>query len=251
MDLKLKGKRAIVTGGSRGLGKAIARHLAEEGAIVAIASRDRKSLEATAAELAASTGSRIIAVTVDTSDDTSVNRMVAEAVGELGGLDILVNNAALAGGAKASKIEQVDNQRLLEDINVKVGGYLRMARAVAPHLVANGWGRIISIGGLAARRTGNYGAAVRSSGVSAITKNLADELGPSGINAVAIHPGAMKTEKTDAAAEKAFITSVSIKRMIQHDDIAWLVTVLASPRSLAINGETIQAGGGTVGVIDY
>ena len=251
MDLQLTDKRAIVTGGSRGLGKEIARSLAQEGVDVVIASRNRESLEATARELASSTHAKIIPIAVDTSDDASVDRLVALAVRELGGLDILVNNAALAGGAKAAKIEQVDNQGLLEDLNVKIGGYLRTARAAAPHLVANGWGRIISIGGLAARRTGNYTAAVRCAGVSAVTKNLADELGPAGVTAIAIHPGAMRTEKTDAAMEKMFVASVSSKRMIEHRDIAWLVTVLASPRSAAINGETIQAGGGTVGVIDY
>ena len=251
LDLQLKGKRAIVTGGSRGLGKAIARMLAGEGVDVVIAARNVEQLENSAKELAAATQARILPFQVDTSDDDSVNRMVTQAIPALGGIDILVNNAAVAGGGKVAKIAQLDNSRLLQDINVKIGGYARMARAVAPHLVSNGWGRIISIGGLAARRTGNYSAAIRTVGVSALTKNLADELGPGGVTAIAIHPGAMRTEATTPDMERTFIASVSTKRMIDHDDIAWLVTVLASPRSSSINGETIQAGGGTVGVIDY
>lgn len=251
MDLQLQGKRAIVTGGSRGLGKAIALSLAKEGVDVVIAARNLGQLNQTALEIRAIVNTRIIPIVVDTGSDPSADALVEEAVKRLGGIDILVNNAAQPGGAKASKISEVDNQALLEVLNVKIGGYLRMSRAVTPHLLAAGWGRIISIGGLAARRTGNYTAAIRTSGVSAITKNLADELGPRGICAVAIHPGGIRNAMTDAATEKRLASASCINRMIEVDDIAWLVTVLASPRSAAINGETIQAGGGTLGVIDY
>ncbi len=134
---------------------------------------------------------------------------------------------------------------------IKVGGYLRTARAAAPHLVLNGWGRIINIGGLAARRSGNYIASVRNAGVTSITKNLADELGPKGINVNAIHPGATRTEKTDPASEGKYATTVTIGRIVDASEIAWLVTVLASPKSAAINGETLHAGGGSFGTIDY
>jgi len=252
MDLLLKGTRAIVTGASRGIGKAIARQLAEEGVDVVIAARSIEPLEATAAELALETGGRIVAIAADTGDDASVEALVAEAVRQLGGVDILINNAATPGGVgPAAKVEQVTGQALLDDVNVKVLGYLRTARAVAPHLVAQGWGRIINIGGLAARRSGHYVASVRNAGVTAITKNLADELGPKGVNVNAIHPGATRTEKTDAAAEARAAASVSIGRIVDASEIAWLVAVLASPKSVAINGETIQAGGGAPGVIDY
>jgi NAD(P)-dependent dehydrogenase (short-subunit alcohol dehydrogenase family) len=252
MDLLLKGKRAVVTGGSRGIGKAIARALAEEGIEVVIAARGLEALQSAAAELTAATGVRVIPVTVDTGDDRSVNALIETAVQTLGGIDILVNNAATPGGlAPAAKIEDVVGQRLLDDVDIKVGGYLRTARAVAPHLVQNGWGRIINIGGLAARRAGNYVASVRNAGVTSITKNLADELGPKGINVNAIHPGATRTEKTDPASEEKYATSVTIGRIVDASEIAWLVTVLASPKSVAINGETLQAGGGSFGTIDY
>ena len=98
MDLQLKGKRAIVTGGSRGIGKVIARQLAQEGVDVVIAARSKEPLRAAAAELAAETGRRIIPVVVDTGDERSVNALVAAAIAELGGVDILVNNAAIPGG---------------------------------------------------------------------------------------------------------------------------------------------------------
>ena len=252
LDLQLNAKRAIVTGGSRGIGKAIARQLAEEGVDVVIAARGREALEATAAELRALTGRRIIPIVADTSDDVSVHDLVEAAMRELGGIDILVNNAATPGGiAPAAKVGQVIAQDMLDDVNIKVMGYLRTAGAVAPYQIRNGWGRIINIGGLAARRTGNYIASVRNAGVTAITKNLADELGPLGINVVAIHPGATRTERIDPALEARSAASNSIGRLVDATEIAWLVAILASPRSIAINGETIQAGGGTPVSIDY
>jgi NAD(P)-dependent dehydrogenase (short-subunit alcohol dehydrogenase family) len=253
MDLQLKGRRAIVTGGSRGIGKAIARQLAEEGVDVVIAARGRERLDAAAAEIATATGRRIVPIVADMGDDASVEALVAMAAGQLGGIDILVNNAAAPGGTVPSaKIEQVTGANLLFDVNVKVAGYLRSARAVAPHLVKNGWGRIINIGGGAARRSGNYIASVRNAAVSSLTKNLADELGPKGINVVALHPGTTRAGQTiDPAAETRLTASVSIGRLVDAAEIAFVVAFLASPKSVAINGETIAVGGGTLGPINY
>jgi len=253
MDLQLKGKRAIVTGGSRGIGKAIARQLAEEGVDIAIAARGREQLEATAAEIARATSRRILPIVADMGEDASVEALVATAARELGGLDILVNDAAAPGGSVPSaRIAQVTGANLLFDVNVKVAGYLRAARAVAPHLVRNGWGRIINIGGGAARRTGNYIASVRNAAVSSLTKNLADELGPKGINVVAIHPGTTRAgQEIDPASEKRLAALVSLGRIVDAAEVAYLVAFLASPKSVAINGETIAAGGGTLGPITY
>ncbi len=253
MDLQLTGKRAIVTGGSRGIGKAIARQLAEEGVDVVIAARGKAQLEATAAELAAATGRRIVPIAADMGDDASVAALVAAAIRALGGIDILVNDAAAPGGTVPSaKIDQVTAENLLFDVNVKVAGYLRAARAVAPHLVEKGWGRIINIGGGAARRAGNYIASIRNSAVSSLTKNLADELGPKGINVVAIHPGTTRAGQViEPAFEARAKAAVSIGRIVEASEIADLVAFLASPKSVAINGETIAAGGGMIGPINY
>jgi NAD(P)-dependent dehydrogenase (short-subunit alcohol dehydrogenase family) len=252
MDLQLEGKRAIVTGGSRGIGKAIARQLALEGVDVVIAARGQEQLRAAAAEIARESGRRVLPLRVDTSDEASVNGLVEAAIAELGGVDILVNNAALPGGiSKATKLEQVVDAELLEDINVKVVGYLRTARALAPHLIAKGWGRIINIGGLAIRKTGRPVATLRNVGVAAVTKNLADELGPQGINVVAVHPGATRTERTDKSAEAALAANVSIGRLVDATEVAFVVTFLASPKSVAINGDAIATGGGSLGSIYY
>lgn len=252
MDLGLKGKRALVTGGSRGIGKAIARQLAREGVDVAIAARGRDALHATATALAEETGRRIVALTADTSSTSNVDALIPAVIEALGGLDILVNAAAVPGGlSTATQLSEIKDDAALLDIDIKVIGYLRTARAAAPHLVAQGWGRIINIGGLAIHRTGRPVATLRNVGVAAITKNLADELGPKGVNVVAVHPGSTRTERTTPADETRAAQANTIGRIVDAGEIADIVAFLASPRSAALNGEAIDAGGGTPGVIRY
>lgn len=252
MDLELKGKRAIVTGASRGIGKAIARQLANEGVDVVITARSQEQLRATAAELAAESGRRVLPVVADSRSKSAIDALIKTAVAELGGIDILVNNAATPGGAgNAAKLEEVIDEVVLEDVDIKVVGYLRTARAAAPHFVANGWGRIINIGGLAARKSGRPVASIRNVAVAALTKNLADELGPKGVNVVAVHPGATRTERTDPKNEASYAAGSSIGRIIDASEVAYVVAFLASPRSVAINGDTVAVGGGSPGNIYY
>jgi NAD(P)-dependent dehydrogenase (short-subunit alcohol dehydrogenase family) len=251
-DFQLKGKRVLITGGSRGIGKAIARVFAQEGAQVVIAARGKESLEAAAAELEKETGRAVFPIVADTGNKASVDSLVAQTVKRLGGIDILINNAAVPGGiSPATALDQIINEEALLDIDIKVIGYLRTARAAAPHLIANGWGRIINIGGLALRRTGRPIATLRNVGVAAITKNLADELGPKGINVNAIHPGATRTERTDAEAAERAGKNNSIGRIVDAGEVAWIVAFLASPLGAAINGEAIPVGGGAPGSIYY
>jgi NAD(P)-dependent dehydrogenase (short-subunit alcohol dehydrogenase family) len=266
MDLELKGKTALVTGGSRGIGKAIARELAREGVDVAIAARAKDVLDATAQELAEQTGQRIVPLVVDTADDASVKEMVAQAVAGLGGrIDILVNCAAQPGGQGAPpKLAEVTDTLFYDDVNVKVMGYLRCAREVAPHMISQGWGRIINISGLAARNTGNTIGSIRNVSVVALTKNLAEELGPKGINVTVVHPALTRTEKTagvvaaraerlgvsEAEAESRMVNNL-VGRWIDATDIAYVVAFLASPKAIAINGDVIAAGGGAPNTIYY
>jgi len=265
MDLELAGKTAIVTGGSRGIGKAIARELAGEGVDVAIVARAMDDLKASAAELAEATGRRIVPIVADTGDDAAVKAMVDQAATELGHLDILVNCAAAVGGQGAvPKLAGVTDDLFWSDVNVKVMGYLRCAREVAPHMSRQHWGRIINVSGLAARSTGSFVGSIRNVSVVALTKNLADELGPQGINVSVIHPGLTRTEKTpgvvaalaerqgisQADAEKRMVSNL-VGRWIDAREIAYIATFLASPKSVAINGDVIAAGGGARGSIYY
>jgi NAD(P)-dependent dehydrogenase (short-subunit alcohol dehydrogenase family) len=250
MDLDLAGKKAIVTGGSRGIGKAIARQLAMEGVAVGIAARDQARVDATAAELA-DAGARIFSWACDTSDDESARAMVNGLADSLGGVDILVNSAAKVGGLTAPpKLADITTEEVWDEVNTKVMGYVRCAREAAPYMTANGWGRIVNISGLAARQTGSTIGSMRNVAVSAMTKNLADELGPLGINVTCVHPGMTRTERTtDAQLEAAKRNSIG--RMVDAEEVAYLVTFLASPKSVGINGDTIACGGGTRGAIHY
>jgi NAD(P)-dependent dehydrogenase (short-subunit alcohol dehydrogenase family) len=177
VDLQLTGRRALVTGGSRGIGKAAAAALLAEGAEVAIAARDPGRLNEAAAGLGAVAGRAVPAFQVDTGDDASVRQLAAAAQDRLGGVDILVNCAARpAGQAPPLSLAEITGDAFWSDVNVKVMGYLRCAQAVAPGMVAAGWGRIISVSGLAALSTGSVIGSIRNVAVSAMTKNLADEL---------------------------------------------------------------------------
>jgi len=225
MDLELESKRAVVTGGSRGIGKAVA----------------------------------------DTGSTDSVAAMVTSAQEQLGGIDILVNSAAKPMGQSAPpKLADITDELFWDDVNVKVLGYLRCAQAVAPLMIEQGWGRIINISGLGARSTGSAVGSMRNVAVAAMTKNLADELGPKGINVTVVHPGLTRTEATPGVvarlasargiseddAERS-LASNSIRKLVDAEEVAWVVAFLASPRSVAVNGDAIACGGGQPGVIYY
>jgi NAD(P)-dependent dehydrogenase (short-subunit alcohol dehydrogenase family) len=251
MDLELDGKRALVTGGSRGIGRAVALQLALEGADVAIAARDRSRIDATAAEIKAESGRRVIGARVDTGDAGSIASMVRYVASELGGIDVLVNAAARpAGQVPAAAWDAVGEDDLYEEVQVKVLGYLRVAQAVAPFMIERGWGRIINVSGLAARQVVSVVGSVRNAAVVAMSKNLADALGPKGINVVTVHPGTTLTETTPTAVRKRPPGNL-VGRLIEAREVAYLIAFLASPKSVAICGEVIATGGGVPGVIAY
>ncbi|MFD2419810.1 SDR family NAD(P)-dependent oxidoreductase [Amycolatopsis pigmentata] len=264
MELGLTGKRAIVTGGSRGIGLAIADSLAAEGAHVALIARNTDEL-ARAAEHVGRHATRVVPVSTDTRDDDAVRAMVDRVAGVFGGVDILVNAAAEPAFAAPPPLAELTDDALRAEIETKVLGYLRCIRAVVPHMIAAGWGRVVNIAGLAARRTGALVGTVRNVSVAGMTKNLADELGPSGITVNVVHPGLTVTERVakavaDRAASEgkstadviaAMARDVSIGRLVTSAELAEVVTFLVSERSAAINGESIDAGGGEKGVIHY
>jgi NAD(P)-dependent dehydrogenase (short-subunit alcohol dehydrogenase family) len=266
VDLELRGKAAIVTGGSRGIGKAVARELAGEGANVAIVARDRQALETAADELGRETRATVVPIACDTGSDDAVRVMVAEVVARLGGVDILVNCAAQPGGqAPPPKLAEIDDEVFWPDVNVKVMGYLRCIREVAPHMVQRGGGRIVNISGLAARSTGSTVGSIRNVAVAAMTKNLAEELGPQGISVVVVHPALTRTEKTpdviraraealglsEAEVERRMAQVNVLHRLIDASEVAHVVAFLCSPKAIAINGDAVVASGGAPGSIHY
>lgn len=266
MDLGLGGKTAIITGGSRGIGKACARELALEGVDVAIVARTFEPLQAAAEELGKETGRKIVPIAADTTSDESVKKMVSEAAAALGRIDILVNSAAKAGGfAPEPRLPEVTDEAFWDDMNTKVMGYLRCAREVAPYMQRQGWGRIINISGLGARNSGSILGSMRNVSVVAMTKNLADQLGPDGINVTVVHPGTTRTERriekdvadaqregtTEEEIEKRLAANNAIRRLVDQREIAYVVAFLASPKSVSITGDVIATGGGSGRSIYY
>lgn len=247
MDLGLAGRVAIVTGGSRGIGKAIAGELAREGADVAVCGRTRETIEEAAQALAKDTGRRIVPIVADTTKWDLVTRLVETTVAQLGRVDVLVNNAATPGGLVSGPLAEADEAALLEDINTKVLGYLRCAKAVAPRMQQRGWGRIINIGGLSGRRSGNI-SGLRNAAIVHLTKTLSDQLGPHGITVNLVHPGTTRTERTDAATEKRAAGN-AIRRIVDAHEIAQVVTFLASTKAANVTGVAIDASGGSIPVM--
>jgi NAD(P)-dependent dehydrogenase (short-subunit alcohol dehydrogenase family) len=265
MDLGLKGKHAIVTGGSLGIGKAIARELAREGADVAVVARTKETLEAAAKEIATETGRRIIPLAADVTSRAQVDAMVAQAVDQLGGLHILVNSGSPPGGSATATgpIETIVDEDLLQDFNVKYVGALRCARAAIPFMKEGGWGRIINISGTNARNAGNLSGGARNTSLVHFTKTLAVQLGRFGITVNCIHPGVTRTERTPrllaARAKELGVTPEDVEkrdfaddsprgnaigRMVDAAEIAYLTAFLASDKAWAVTGELVVATGG-------
>jgi NAD(P)-dependent dehydrogenase (short-subunit alcohol dehydrogenase family) len=266
MDLQLKGKVAIVTGGSRGIGLAIGRVFAAEGANVALVARNAAALDGLAVEITGKGGGTAKGFTCDTTDDAAVRAMVAGVIAAFGRIDILVNCAAKPSGqATPPKLGEITAEDLWDHMNTKVMGYLRTAREVAPHMMKQGSGRIINVSGLGAKHVGTTIGSIRNVGVAALTKNIADELAPHGIQAVCVHPGLVRTEATpgviawqakaqgvsEVEIEKRMSGRNLVKKIVTAEEIANVVVFLASPKAIAVNGDAIPAGGGTPGSIYY
>ena len=265
MDFGLAGKRGLVVGASRGIGKAIALELAREGVDLAISARSADELARTAREISTATGRRVLPIPCDVTDRGRVEAAVGDAARELGGLQILINSGSRPGGSPTAtgRIDTIVDEDFLDDFNVKYMGALRCARAAIPHLKTSGWGRIVNISGLNARVAGNMSGGARNASLVHLTRTLAMQLGRDGITVNCIHPGATRTERTavvlKARATEAGITpaqveardyaedsprSNSIGRMVDAAEIGYLAVFLCSDKSWAINGEVIAADGG-------
>jgi NAD(P)-dependent dehydrogenase (short-subunit alcohol dehydrogenase family) len=259
MDLELRDRVALITGGSRGIGKAVAQVLAEEGADLALCARDASALAKTADEIAGQTGRRVRAFPADIRSRSAVDALVADVVAAFGRLDVLVNNAGMPGGLAFGPLERVQDEAVLEDLDTKYMGALRCSRAAVPHMKRARFGRIINVGGTSGRYASNYSGGARNVALVHFTRMLAHEVGRDGITVNVIHPGATRTEGIDALIEdharRKGITleawqaqmsaDIAIGRMVEAREFAQVVAFIASPKSVSISGEVIAASGGT------
>jgi NAD(P)-dependent dehydrogenase (short-subunit alcohol dehydrogenase family) len=257
MDLELRGKTALVTGASKGIGKAVALALAAEGAGVAVVARDGGLLDKVAAECRDRSRQDAIAVAADLSRLDEVTRVTSEVKQQLGRIDILVNNAgAIRGGGFLA----IPDEQWIQDWNLKLLGYIRMARAVFPLMQEQGGGRICNVVGAAGRNpapTYLTGGAANAALIN-FTKGLADLGAPSKILVTAVSPAATRTERWDALiAQQAAASGRSAEdlqaeaeapyklgRIATAADIADMVCFLVSARASFVTGICVTVDGG-------
>jgi len=257
-NLVLSGRRAVVTGASRGIGRSIALALAQAGADVAVTARTQGEIEQLAAEIRA-LGRRSLAVPCDVTDSEQVKYMASTLIDGLGGVDILVNNAGNAGSHKFLNHPDELWHRML---SINLTSVYYVTRAFVPRLIEQRWGRIITIASMASRVGGSYIAAYTAAkhGVLGLTRALAVELLPYNITVNAICPGYVNTPMTDASvsniaartgmseaqAREALEKSSPQKRLFEPEEIAAVAVFLAQDINKGITGQAINIDGGGV-----
>jgi len=261
MDLGLKDRVALVTGASKGIGKAIARALALEGVHVAMLARTAAELEGAACDVRAGTPARTLAIPTDIRSAEAVDQAVDTAVRELGAIHILVNNA---GGPIKRQERQITwpDTDWLDDVNTKTIGMLRVTKAVIPRMPTDGSGRIVNVSGIAGIST--LGPALthglNNSAMNQVTSYLAKDLASSRITVNSVIPGLIATEWRESWAAaggqqsgvtpQAFLDDICAKwgivagRWGTMEEVADLVVFLASDRAAYINGARITVDGG-------
>lgn len=258
--MKLNHKLAFITGGGRGIGRAIAIAFAREGASVAVTARTRAQVEAVAKEVADQFGVDSLALECDVRNTGWVNDAFNLARAHFGrGPEILVNNAGIAESELFIKSDELMWERHL---NTNLGGTFRCTHAALPEMVERGWGRIINIASIAGKTGAPYVSAYAASkhGVLGLTRSLALEVAAQGITVNAICPGYVDTEmtsrgvenivaRTGKSAEKALDVLKKMSpqnRLVTAEEVAALALLLASEEGRGINGQAINVDGGTV-----
>ena len=257
MDLQLTGKIALVTGGSEGIGKGIARAFAREGVDVAICARRKDLLEKTADEIRRESGRKVLAIPADLTKREDAENFIHGAARHFGRIDILVNNA---GSAPGGVIETIDEDGWLQGLQLKFMGYVRCLKAALPIMRQQGGGRVVNL-------IGNDGVkdsyweivpgACNAAGQN-LTKALSAQYGRHNITFVAVNPGPVRTERWDGLvkamsrdmkipyeqANQLAPKSIPLGRIAEVEEVANLVAYLASPLAHFVNGSMIEIDGG-------
>jgi 3-oxoacyl-[acyl-carrier protein] reductase len=258
MDLGIEGRAAIVTGGSRGIGRETARALLEAGARVAICARTRETLEEARAELEAKSGGKVLAVVADMAVEGDIERLVSEASRHWGGIDILVNNA---GTMYSGRFDALTEAGLRTQLDTKLFGFMRAIRLVAPGMRARRWGRIVNIIGGAGKEPDPYmfGSGMTNSALLNLTKSLSTEFGADNVLVNAVCPGWVDTGlwRRNAAglaselgagsedeARRLAARKNALGRFGRPAELADAIAFLCSERASFITGVSINVDGG-------
>ena len=257
MELQLRGKTALITGGSEGIGKGIALGLAEEGVDVAICARRAVPLETAAQEIRDATGVKVVAIPTDLTDDEQAQKFVKEAEKELGRVDILVNNA---GSSPGGIIETLTEDDWAQSLQLKFMGYVRCLRYVLPIMVGQGGGRVVNLIGNDGVKPSYWEIAPGAANAAGqnLTVSLAGQYGKNNISFVAVNPGPVRTARwaglvnamardmnlSFEEADKLAPSSIPLGRIAETKEVADLCVMLASPLTHFVNGTQIEIDGG-------
>jgi dehydrogenase/reductase SDR family protein 4 len=246
--ISLQGKVALVTGGGRGIGKAITRRLAEAGAAVVIASRKLENLQATAAEFAALPG-KVVPVQCHVGRKDELENLVRQTEAQLGPVDILVNNSATNIGQGPAL--DVTDEMLDKMVEINIKAALRLVRLTVPKMIERGGGAVINVASIAGLQpqAGGLLYSFTKAGLLMLTRCWAREFGPHGVRVNAIAPGLVQTDFStylwdDAGRRGDIVGRQALPRLGQPDEIGYLALYLASPESSFVTGQVFVADGG-------
>jgi NAD(P)-dependent dehydrogenase (short-subunit alcohol dehydrogenase family) len=257
VDLQLKGKTALITGGSEGIGRAIAMVLANEGVDIAICARRKEPLEAAASEISKATGRKVVPISADLTKDADAANFVKSAAQALGRVDIMINNAGSAPGGVIETLSESDWEQALQ---LKFMGYVRCLRYALPIMVKQGEGRVVNLIGNDGVKPSYWEIAPGAANAAGqnLTKSLAGQYGKHGISFVAVNPGPVRTERwaglvkamsrdmkiSYEEADTLAPSSIPMGRIAEASEVANLVAMMASPLTHYVNGTMIEIDGG-------